>query len=66
LNKLDESTKKIINDKIEKYPNFSLFSKIKCRPAHKYPKNDLINMTFSTYVFEVLEPDMTTKLDKLK
>ncbi|HRF76216.1 MAG TPA: hypothetical protein PLB46_06570 [Chitinophagales bacterium] len=60
--KLDSSTKTYLNKKIKKYPNFNVYSKIRCRPAHKFPKKDVINMTFSTYIFEVLKPDETHKL----
>lgn len=66
LNKLDDSTKKFINDKIKKYPKFNLYSKIRCRPAHKFPKNDIINMTFSTYIFEIKKPDVTTKVKTIE
>jgi hypothetical protein len=65
LNELDDITKKFINDRIEKYPNFLLYTKIECKPAHKYPKTDTINMTFSTYIFQVFEPDLTTKVRNL-
>lgn len=65
LNKLDNSSKKIINESIIKYPNFSLYSQINCRPAHLYPKTDLINMSFSTYSWEILAPDKTLKTGKL-
>lgn len=65
LFKLDDSTKTYINDKIKKYPSFKLYSKIRCRPAHRFPKNDVINMTFTTYIFEVLKPDETHRLNEL-
>lgn len=65
LFKLDNSTKTYINEKIKKYPNFKLYSKIRCRPAHRFPINDVINMTFTTYIFEVLKPDETHRLNEL-
>lgn len=65
LFKLDDTTKAYLNDKIKKYPNFKLYSKIRCRPAHRFPKNDIINMTFSTYIFEILKPDKTHKIKEL-
>jgi hypothetical protein len=65
LFKLDDSTKTYINEKLKKYPNFNLYSKIRCRPAHRFPKNDVINMTFTTYIFEVLKPDETHRLNEL-
>jgi hypothetical protein len=65
LFKLDDSTKTFIIDKMDKYPNFKLYSKIRCRPAHRFPKNDIINMTFSTYIFEIVKPDKTHKVNKL-
>ncbi|HEV7347515.1 hypothetical protein [Telluribacter sp.] len=65
LLKLNKSTTAYLNKKINKYPNFKLYSKIRCRPAHRSPKNDIINMTFSTYIFEVLKPDGTHIINKL-
>lgn len=65
LFKLDKATKSYINKRLEKYPNFKLFSRIRCRPAHKFPKNDVINMTFSTYMFEVKKPDLTHKVKEI-
>ncbi|MDH4474108.1 MAG: hypothetical protein QE487_15985 [Fluviicola sp.] len=65
LCKLDSTTKTYINEKMRKYPNFNLYSKIRCRPAHRFPKNDIINMTFSTYIFEVFKPDRTHKIKTL-
>lgn len=65
LFKLDSLTKSYVNEKMKKYPNFKLYSKIRCRPAHRFPKNDIINMTFTTYIFEVLKPDGTHKINEL-
>ncbi|MEL6732147.1 MAG: hypothetical protein AAFP83_13545 [Bacteroidota bacterium] len=65
LFKLDDGSRSFINEKIEKYSKFGLFSRITCRPAHKFPKKDVVNMTFSTYVFEVCKPDMTHRIEKL-
>lgn len=65
LNQLDDPSKSYINDKIQSYPNFKLFSRITCRPAHKFPKNDVVNMSFSTYIFEVLAPDPTHRINEL-
>ncbi len=65
LTKLDTSSKAYINKQILKYPNFTLFSKIHCRPAHSFPKIDIINMTFRTYIFEILKPDETLKVKTL-
>jgi len=62
LFKLDPSTKTELNNKIIKYPNIKLYSKIRCRPAHRFPKKDLINMSFTTYIFEILKPDKTHRL----
>jgi len=65
LCELDKTTKDYVNQKIKKYPNFKLYSKIHCKPAHKFPKNDIINMTFTTYIFEILKPDGTLKINEL-
>lgn len=65
LTKLDGSSKTYINKQILKYPNFTLFSRIHCRPAHSFPKKDIINMTFKTYIFEILKPDKTLKIKTL-
>ncbi|MBN2165603.1 MAG: hypothetical protein JW717_04950 [Marinilabiliaceae bacterium] len=65
LFKLDDSSKIYINERIKKYPKFNLYSKIRCRPAHRFPKNDIINMSFSTHIFEVLKPDKTHKINEL-
>ncbi|MDL5511179.1 hypothetical protein QSE00_05095 [Arenibacter sp. M-2] len=65
LNKLDSTTKKYVNEKISKYPKFKLYSKISCKPAHKYPNSETYNMSFSTYTFEVLKPDETLKIKEL-
>jgi hypothetical protein len=55
LFKLDQHTKDRINDLADKYPNMALHSKIRCRPAHKFPKKDIVNMSFSTYIFEIMK-----------
>lgn len=60
---LDSKTKDYINNRITKYPEFKLYSKIVCKPAHVFPRKDIINMTFSTYVMEVMSPNKTTRLD---
>lgn len=65
LFKLDPMAKAYLNKKKTKYPNLNLYSKIRCRPAHKFPKKDVINMTFSTYIFEILKPDPTQKVHAL-
>lgn len=65
LKYLDEATKLFVNDKIKKYSGFKLYSKIKLRPAHVFPRKDIINMTFSTYVSEVIKPDKTKIIKKL-
>lgn len=65
LNKLDSTTKKYVNEKISKYPKFKLYSKISCKPAHKYPNSEIYNMSFTTYTFEVLKPDETLKIKEL-
>jgi hypothetical protein len=65
LFKLDQPTKDYINDKMQKYPNFKVYSKIQCYTAHKFPKNDIINMTFSTYTFEIQKPEPTHIIHKL-
>ena len=65
LFKLNATTKGYINTKAAKYPAMNLYSKIRCRPAHKFPKKDIINMSFSTYMFEVLKPDSTHKIKVL-
>jgi hypothetical protein len=65
LFKLDKTIKAKINDLILKYPLMILHSKIKCKAAHKFPKQDLINMSFSTYVFEILTPDKKQKIKNL-
>jgi hypothetical protein len=66
LNKLDYLTKKYVNEKISKYSKFKLYSKIECKPAHKYPNSDVYNMSFTTYTFEVSKPDETLKIFKLE
>lgn len=65
LSKLDDTAKSTINEKIEKYQKFNLYSKIFCKPAHSFPKKDIINMTFTTYIFEILPPDQTLKIKNL-
>jgi len=65
LFKLDAQARINLNEKLESYPNFSLYSKIRFRPAHRFPKKDLINMSFSTYIFEIIKPDKTHKINKL-
>lgn len=65
LFKLDAVTKASINSLAVKYPRMILHSKIRCRPAHKFPKKDLINMSFSTYMFEVMKPEKTHKVSSL-
>jgi len=65
LNNLDSGTKIFLNKKIDKYPKFKLYSKIFCKPAHKYPNSEVYNMTFSTYTFEVLKPNETLKIKSL-
>lgn len=65
LKKADQTIKNYINKKINTYPEFKLYTKITCKPAHVFPKKDIVNMTFSTYVMEVLKPDVTTKSEKL-
>ena len=58
LDKLDNKSKNNINAKIKNYIDFTLYSKIVCKPAHVYP-NENLNMTFSTYIFEILKPGGT-------
>jgi hypothetical protein len=65
LNKLDSGTKEFLNKKLNKYPKFKLYSKIFCKPAHKYPNSEVYNMTFSTYTFEVLKANETLKIKSL-
>jgi hypothetical protein len=65
LFRIDTSTKTYLNNLIAKYPNMKLYSKIRCRPAHKFPKKDIVNMTFSTYTFEILAPDRTHTIKSL-
>lgn len=66
LKHLDSASKNKINENIQQYPQFSLYSKIICKPAHYYPRNDIVNMTFSTYVFEVLSPNTSLKVSSLE
>jgi hypothetical protein len=56
LVKIDDASKTWLTTKIEKYPKIKLHSKIICKPAHSFPVNDISNMSFKTYVFEVLAP----------
>jgi hypothetical protein len=65
LNKLDTRTKTFINSKIANHKNAKFYDKIYCKPAHNYPKES-INMSFSTYVWEVLKTKTGKRIEFLE